>query len=98
MINEHTDYHITIDKRSFEIHIVIPNDLFTSFKTLISRALNTNADCHPAFKEFGDLLEHGRVLQDYYSQRSDIKHGRSVQEILLDGTAFEILPLESSKT
>lgn len=93
MINERADYTILCNHSALGLHVKIPTELVKSFKLLIHRALNTNADCHPAFKEFGDLLEHGKVLQDYYSQRSDIKSGRSVQEILLDGTSFEILPL-----
>ncbi len=51
--------------------INIPVILIPVFKQMISRALNTYSDAHPALKEFGDMLEHGRVLQDYYSQRSD---------------------------
>lgn len=99
MINEQPDYRIAVDSPSEEpLTIHVPSALIVIFKKLIWRGLNTYTDCHPALKEFGDVLEHGRVLQDYYSQRSDIKSGRSVQEILLDGTAFEILPLESSKT
>lgn len=65
--------HIKLDKRSFETHIVVPEELMPQFKIMISRALNTYTDAHPALKEFGDVLEHGKPLQDYYSQRSDIK-------------------------
>lgn len=86
---------ITIDRRSYDVHFIVPNDLIPQFTQLINRALNTNADCHPALKEFGDMLMHGRILQDYYSQRSDPHgNGRSVQEILLENTRFEILPEE----
>lgn len=62
---------IKIDKRSFETHIVIPNELVEKFRILMDRALNTHCDAHPAFKELGDMLSHGHVLQDYYKQRSD---------------------------
>lgn len=91
--------YIVISYEDDFIDISIPSELLPHFKRLISRGLNTYSDAHPALKEFGDILEHGKVQQDYYSQRSDIKSGRSVQEILLDGTAFEILPLpELDKT
>lgn len=55
------------------LDITIPKDLVPQFKQLVSKALNAWPDCHPALKEFGDMLEHGKVLQNYYSQRTDIK-------------------------
>jgi hypothetical protein len=38
------------------------------FQKLLDRALNCFPGAHPEFKEFSDMLNHGRVLQDYYSQ------------------------------
>lgn len=54
-----------------ETYIEVPEELMIPFKQLINKALNTYPDAHPALKEFGDLLTHGKVLQDYYSQRTD---------------------------
>lgn len=42
-----------------------------AFKILVRRALNTWPDAHPDLKELGDMLDHGRVLQDYQVQRTD---------------------------
>lgn len=68
---------IVIDKRSFATHYIVSNDLVPAFKQMVRRALNVWPDCHPALKEFGDMLEHGRLLQDnYYAQRTDIKKPR----------------------
>lgn len=62
------DPHIAIDYDCGNLELIIPEELIPAFKQLINRALNTYVNAHPALKEFGDILEHGRVLQDYYSQ------------------------------
>jgi len=66
-----TNTAIKVDQRSFEYHIIIPNEIMPQFKALIARALNTFDTAHPALKELGDVLYHGQPLQDYYAQRSD---------------------------
>lgn len=66
-----TNTTIKVDQRSFEYHIIIPNEIMPQFKALIARGLNTFDTAHPALKELGDILYHNRVLQDYYAQRSD---------------------------
>lgn len=38
------------------------------FTNLIAKGLNTYDQAHPLLKEMYDLLEHGRVLQDYKNQ------------------------------
>jgi hypothetical protein len=48
-----------------------------AFKELVRRALNCWPDAHPSLKEMGDMLDHGKILQDYYAQRTDLK--RSVE-------------------
>lgn len=53
------------------IQLGIDKDSAEVFKQLIRRALNTYVDAHPELKELGDILDHGKVLQDYYSQRTD---------------------------
>ena len=39
------------------------------FKKLVARALNTWDQAPAELKELGDMLEHGRVTQDYQSQQ-----------------------------
>lgn len=64
---------IIVDKRSFVTHYIVPLELVDSFTLMVRKALNAWPDAHPALKEFGDILMHGKSLQDYYSQRTDIK-------------------------
>lgn len=71
-MNDPTKPTITIDRRSYETHYVVPNDLIPHFKQMVSRALNVWCDAHPALKEFGDILETGAPRQtNYYAQRTD---------------------------
>lgn len=53
------------------LELYVPKEIIPQFKQLISKALNSFPDAHPALKELGDMLTHGKVLQDYYSQRTD---------------------------
>lgn len=62
---------IIVDQRSFDFHVIVPKEIEIQFKQLINKALNSFPDAHPALKELGDMLTHGKVLQDYYSQRTD---------------------------
>lgn len=48
-------------------------DSILAFKEAIQRALNCWPDAHPEMKELGDMLMHGKILQDYWAQRTDIK-------------------------
>lgn len=70
-MNEKID--VSEDISTEVMSVSIPKELIPAFKQLIARGLNTFCDCNPALKEFGDILEYGKSLQDYYSQRSDIK-------------------------
>ena len=70
------EYRSTIELHNHEftpqgLGIDVPIELIPQFKQLISKALNSFPDAHPALKELGDMLTHGKVLQDYYSQRTD---------------------------
>ena len=53
------------------LNIRVPQAMIHPFKLMISRALNAWPDAHPALKDFGDVLEYGKPLQDYWSQRTD---------------------------
>lgn len=59
------------DSEIAEIHISITAESIPGFTALISDALNCRPDVHPELKELGDMLTHGRVLQDYYHTRTD---------------------------
>jgi hypothetical protein len=48
-------------------------EMVDAFREMVRRSLNCWPDAHPALKELGDMLEHGRILQDYYSTRTDKK-------------------------
>lgn len=54
-----------------KIKITIDADSIKPFVQLVRRALNTGPDAHPDLKAMGDMLDHGRVLQDYQVQRTD---------------------------
>ena len=50
------------------INLAIVGDSIPRFKEVLRRALNTFPDAHPELKELSDFLEHGKALQDYYTQ------------------------------
>lgn len=52
------------------------NESFVAFSEMVRRALNCWPDAHPELKELGDMLMHGKVLQDYWASRTDIKHNK----------------------
>lgn len=47
-------------------------ELNVAFKELVRRGLNCWPEAHPELKELGDILDHGRILQDYWASRTDI--------------------------
>jgi len=55
--------------------LVIHGSNIAPFKELVQRALNCWPNAHPALKELGDMLTHGKILQDYWSNRTDMKKG-----------------------
>lgn len=60
--------------------IEISGDSLPRFKDLINKALNCRPDVHPELKELGDMLTHGRILQDYYHTRTDPDKGSKDQD------------------
>lgn len=51
----------------------IQGEMIEPFKEMVRRSLNCWPDAHPALKELGDMMMHGKILQDYYASRTDIK-------------------------
>lgn len=69
----HVTNHTTFDGQPPALTIIISDSSLVRFKQLFSRALNTFDQAHPELKELGDMLEHGRILQDYYAQQHIIR-------------------------
>jgi hypothetical protein len=46
-------------------HIAITEDSIESFTKMVNRALNTWDEAPKDLKELGDMLVHGKILQDY---------------------------------
>lgn len=61
----------------FDMHLVITIDggSCKDFTTAMNRALNCWPDAPPELKELADMLNHGKILQDYYSQDTSKKGG-----------------------
>jgi hypothetical protein len=61
--------HVRVTRNSlFKIdaaHISITEESMEDFIKLVNRALNTWDDAPKDLKELGDMLVHGKVLQDY---------------------------------
>lgn len=58
------------------LQVTITGASIKDFSNLISAALNCSPNVHPELKELGDMLTHGKVLQDYYATRTDPKPHR----------------------
>ena len=56
-----------------EIHFSVTKESIPRFTALIDRALNCADQAHPELKELGDMLTHGRVVQDYYAQQGLVR-------------------------
>lgn len=50
------------------LQIGITKESLGRFTALINAGLNCADQAHPELKELGDMLTHGEILQDYYSQ------------------------------
>lgn len=66
MIHTQISRDLSYNVETLKLGIV--GDSIPRVKEALRRALNTWPDCHPELKELSDLLEHGKVLQDYYTQ------------------------------
>lgn len=69
---------ITCNEYAFPVQPVLILQLsgeesISRFKALIDRALNTYDTAHPEIKEFGDILNHGAPLQDYWALAGMVK-------------------------
>ena len=64
----HTQISRDLSYQVETLKLGIVGDSIPRFAELFRRALNTWPDAHPELKELGDLIEHGKPLQDYYVQ------------------------------
>lgn len=62
---EDIGYKIMDDGR---ILVAIPPDRQPEFQTILNRALNCWPSAPPEWKALADILQHGKPLQDYYSE------------------------------
>jgi hypothetical protein len=58
------------------IQIILTDDSKEHFTTAMNRALNCWPDAPPELKELADMLNHGKILQDYYSQDTSKKDSK----------------------
>lgn len=72
----HVEVHRDSVNEIAELKLSITAESLPGFSTLISQALNCSPNVHPELKELGDMLTHGRILQDYYASRTDPKPHR----------------------
>ena len=60
-----------INPESIEnIYISLTEKDINTFRKVLLRALNTWPDCPTNWKELADLIEHGKVLQEYVDSPS----------------------------
>lgn len=64
--------HVWAGTRNLTIEV--SGNSIERFTALISSALNCKDQAHPELKELGDMLCHGRILQDYYAQQGMVKN------------------------
>lgn len=48
---------------------IVGEKSIAEFQTLVRRSLNCWPDASAELKEFGDMVDHGQILQDYNSQK-----------------------------
>lgn len=72
----HVEVHRNTANNLAELKFSITAESIPSFTELINRGLNCSPNVHPELKELGDMLTHGKVLQDYYGSRTDPKPHR----------------------
>lgn len=67
------------DKHEYSIQLY-GEDSLEALRTLVRRGLNCFPEAPPEMKELGDVLDHGKILQDYWSTRTDLKIARPEPE------------------
>lgn len=72
----HVEVHRDPANNFAELKFSITAESIPGFIDLISRGLNCFPNVHPELKELGDMLTHGKILQDYYGSRTDTKPHR----------------------
>jgi hypothetical protein len=74
------------------LHLSITKDdsSITQFRELLNRALNCWPECPVDFKQLSDLLEHGKILQEY-SDSKESSHTRIQSNDFYHGKEFELI-------
>lgn len=64
------------------------------FKLLVNRAMNCWDNAPPELKEFADILEYGKPLQDYYSMDQPMNTKPEPVKVLSESEVEALLPCE----
>lgn len=74
------------------LHLSITRDdlSLNQFRELLNRALNCWPECPADFKNLSDLLEHGKVLQEY-SDKKESFHARIQSNDYYQGAELELV-------
>lgn len=54
---------------SIEFIVTNTDDTINQFRTILNQALNCRPEAPACWKELSDMLEHGRILQDYHDPK-----------------------------
>ena len=69
----HAEVHRDPEGEIAELKFSVTKESLPRFTRLINNGLNCADQAHPELKELGDMLTHGKVLQDYYSQQGLVR-------------------------
>lgn len=70
---KHRNFHSDIDGFDEDYIITVDGESISQFKELVNRALNCWDDAPKDLKELGDMLSHGKILQQYSDSPSQSK-------------------------
>lgn len=69
----HAEVHRGPTDEIEEIKFSVTKSSLARFTEVINAGLNCKDQAHPELKELGDMLTHGKILQDYYSQQGIVR-------------------------
>lgn len=74
--------------------IQVPPESKELFSQLVNRAMNCWDNAPPELKEFADILEYGKPLQDYYSMDQPMNTKPEPVEVISPASIEALLPCE----